>query len=240
MKNLSRNPPRKLWHSESAPEAETPIPETGLELDFSPPAGNTPVELEIAPVPESVVENVVATPEEISPAPRQPHTERGVHDEVDEQLLPIFLEEAHELYPQIGSTLRAWRENPHDAQLGRNLQRNLHTLKGSARMAGAMRLGELTHRVEDRVEKTMAGGELGAELWNELDGYLDRIGNAIEQLQQPRAGAAAEAEQPAVEGQGSSNSKRPRLYRRRHWRWVPSVPCRLPCCGFDPTPWTGW
>jgi chemosensory pili system protein ChpA (sensor histidine kinase/response regulator) len=116
---------------------------------------------------------------------------RGVHDEVDEQLLPIFLEEAHELYPQIGNTLRAWRETPEDAQLGRNLQRSLHTLKGSARMAGAMRLGELTHRVEDRVSKAISNDALDETLWNEMDNYLDRIAHAIEALQNPQAALAS-------------------------------------------------
>ncbi len=160
--------------------------------------------------PESAVEPAQTEPIPSAPPPEdQPpvmeeslaelqHTgqkERAVHDEVDEQLLPIFLEEAHELYPQIGSILRAWREQPDDAQLGRNLQRSLHTLKGSARMAGAMRLGELTHRVEDRVSKSIAINALDETLWNELDNYLDRITNAIEQLQNPRetmatAGAA--------------------------------------------------
>ncbi|MBA4380949.1 MAG: hypothetical protein C0406_00140 [Sideroxydans sp.] len=118
--------------------------------------------------------------------------ERGVHDEVDEQLLPIFLEEAHELYPQIGSTLRAWRETPEDSQLGRNLQRSLHTLKGSARMAGAMRLGELTHRVEDRVSKAISKNTLDDALWNEMDNYLDRIAHAIDELQNPQAAVAAD------------------------------------------------
>lgn len=123
--------------------------------------------------------------------------ERGVHDEVDEQLLPIFLEEAHEIYPQIGTTLRAWRETPDDAQLGLNLQRSLHTLKGSARMAGAMRLGELTHRVEDRVSKAISKNALDEELWNEMDNYLDRIAHAIEELQEPQVATSIEAP-PAV------------------------------------------
>jgi chemosensory pili system protein ChpA (sensor histidine kinase/response regulator) len=125
--------------------------------------------------------------------------ERGVHDEVDEQLLPIFLEEAHELYPQIGATLRSWRETPDDAQLGLNLQRSLHTLKGSARMAGAMRLGELTHRVEDRVSKAISKNALDEELWNEMDNYLDRIAHAIEALQEPQVATSIEAPQAVTE-----------------------------------------
>ncbi|MHB1116001.1 Hpt domain-containing protein [Sideroxydans sp.] len=141
------------------------------------------------PAPEAVPEEAEA--EEESPAPQAELHERTVHDEVDEQLLPIFLEEAHELYPQIGSTLRAWRDDPEDAQQGRNLQRSLHTLKGSARMAGAMRLGELTHRVEDRVSKAISQNVLDENLWNEMDNYLDRIAHAIEQLTQPSADEAA-------------------------------------------------
>ncbi len=149
-----------------------------------------------AAVPVSEAQKKATTDEE-EPKPQPVKRERTVHDEIDEQLLPIFLEEAHELYPQIGSTLRAWREQPGDAQLGRNLQRSLHTLKGSARMAGAMRLGELTHRVEGRVDKAVAEGQFGPELWGELDNYLDRIGNAIEQLQHPQA-VATEAAAPSA------------------------------------------
>ena len=186
-----------LEMSESETEAVTPEPaaETVPALELQPE-----VNPQAAPTPETGDAGVAATTDaEQSSGQRTAHVERGVHDEVDEQLLPIFLEEAHELYPQIGGTLRAWRERPSDAQLGRNLQRSLHTLKGSARMAGAMRLGELTHRVEDRVERTMAEGSFDAELWSELDSYLDRIGNAIEQLQTPQTHAEAGVTQPAAE-----------------------------------------
>ncbi|OIQ99799.1 chemotaxis protein CheA [mine drainage metagenome] len=182
-------------------EAETgavPPPEHAVEtapaLELQPE-----INPHAAPAREAGDAGTAATTDAEQPSgQRATHVERGVHDEVDEQLLPIFLEEAHELYPQIGSTLRAWRERPSDAQLGRNLQRSLHTLKGSARMAGAMRLGELTHRVEDRVERTMAEGAFDADLWSDLDSYLDRIGNAIEQLQTPQVHAEAGV-QPAAE-----------------------------------------
>jgi chemosensory pili system protein ChpA (sensor histidine kinase/response regulator) len=64
-------------------------------------------------------------------------------------------------------------------------------------MAGAMRLGELTHRVEDRVENAIARGDLGTALWAELENYQDRIGSAIEQLQHPHAAEPAR-EEPSV------------------------------------------
>ena len=37
-----------------------------------------------------------------------------VRDDVDEQVLPIFLDEAAELFPQAGEQLRAWRRKPGD------------------------------------------------------------------------------------------------------------------------------
>lgn len=115
---------------------------------------------------------------------RTPAVERRVvRDEVDEQLLPLFLEEANTLYPKIALTLQAWREQSGaDIQLGIKLQRILHTLKGSARMAGAMRLGELTHRVEGRIANAIEQSCLDAALWNELDNYLSRIRNSIDKL----------------------------------------------------------
>src|SRR4029078_7905933 len=75
----------------------------------------------------------------------------GVRDELDRELLPVFLDESQELFPRAGSLLRDWRRAPCDGQHARELRRTLHTLKGSARMAGAMRLGEVTHLMESRL-----------------------------------------------------------------------------------------
>ena len=165
---------KSVMPAEETPSSPTPA------APISPPAAAQ----ELSPAPTMAV-----------PQPAGKH-ERVVHDDVDEQLLPIFLEEANELYPQIGSTLRAWHDTPADAQLGRNLQRSLHTLKGSARMAGAMRLGELTHIVEDRVDLAISKNVLDDAFWNEMDGFLDRIAHAIEQIQNPQALPAA-VETPA-------------------------------------------
>jgi chemosensory pili system protein ChpA (sensor histidine kinase/response regulator) len=111
---------------------------------------------------------------------------REIHDDLDEQLLPIFMEEADELYPQLAGELSTWRQNLNDPaegqKIARKLQRSLHTLKGSARMAGAMRLGELTHRVEDCLDSAVAEGKSDVALMDELENYFDRIGNALEKL----------------------------------------------------------
>jgi chemosensory pili system protein ChpA (sensor histidine kinase/response regulator) len=165
----------------------------------TPPVATAVVEPESIPVveyePLEPAPQIAAAEQPKEEPQKSAQQDRKVHDDVDQQLLPIFLEEANELYPLIGSTMRSWREQPGDAQLGNNLQRCLHTLKGSARMAGAMRLGELTHRVEDRVSQAITRSEFNETLWNEMDGYLDRIALAIEQLQLPVAeGEIAQAQ----------------------------------------------
>jgi chemosensory pili system protein ChpA (sensor histidine kinase/response regulator) len=107
----------------------------------------------------------------------------NVHDDVDEQVLPIFLEEAAELFPQAGEQLRAWRRTPANAEPAQALRRTLHTFKGSARMAGAMRLGELTHLMESRL---LLGDTLikpTPDLFEALDTDLDHLAFVLDRLQ---------------------------------------------------------
>ena len=123
-------------------------------------------------------------PAEPSPAVEPAKETHTVQDDIDEDLLPVFLEEGSDLYLQLGNTVHAWRAQPDDEGLNHNLQRTLHTLKGGARMAGAMRMGALTHHMEEHV--IQAGEQRDAAFWNELDNYFDRIGSALDQL---RSGA---------------------------------------------------
>ncbi|MBI5658013.1 MAG: Hpt domain-containing protein [Nitrosomonadales bacterium] len=158
-----------------------------------------------------------APPEKAAQKASPAADERTIQDDVDGQLLPVFLEEADDLYPQVGSGMRAWREQPDDKALGRSLQRSLHTLKGSARMAGAMRLGELTHRMEDRVMQAMAQARGDAAFWDELESYFDRIGNIVEQLRGKhiagKAGAAAgqQEEAPRARPEAETGTERAAL-----------------------------
>ena len=73
-------------------------------------------------------------------------------DALDADLFPIFEEEAADLFPKLGSALRQWLARPDDRAARTEALRVLHTLKGSARLAGAMRLGDLTHRMESAIE----------------------------------------------------------------------------------------
>ncbi|HEY6863771.1 MAG TPA: Hpt domain-containing protein [Burkholderiales bacterium] len=121
--------------------------------------------------------------------------QRRLDDDLDPQLLPIFLEEANELVPSVGAAIRDWKSTPGNPALGNSLQRLLHTLKGSARMAGAMAIGELTHHMEARVEYALSLANLPATLFDELETSYDRMGYLHERIQNPDAALA----EPAME-----------------------------------------
>src|SRR5437667_6891710 len=107
---------------------------------------------------------------------------RVMKDDIDQQLLPIFLEEAETLVPHIGSDLRDWKANPSDQNISDSLRRGLHTLKGSARMAGAIRLGELMHIIESQLEAAIERGEVSAQLFGELESKMDRLSLDLEHM----------------------------------------------------------
>lgn len=104
-------------------------------------------------------------------------------DDIDLEILPLFLEEAQDLYPLAGTQIRAWRENPVDLQAPQDLQRSLHTFKGGARMAGALQLGDLIHNMETRVVDSTEAGAPVADLFDELFAYFDKIGDLLDHLQ---------------------------------------------------------
>jgi chemosensory pili system protein ChpA (sensor histidine kinase/response regulator) len=73
-------------------------------------------------------------------------------DAIDAELFPIFDEEATELMPELGGALRQWSARPDNLGARNEVLRALHTLKGSARLAGALRLGEVAHKIESEIE----------------------------------------------------------------------------------------
>ncbi|MBC7435477.1 MAG: Hpt domain-containing protein [Bdellovibrionales bacterium] len=132
------------------------------DLDFSAPASVTilhvpePVVEEAAPQPvfeQSLIPAATTlTPEPVREAARDEDDEIDAVDTIDPDLFPIFEEEALELLPQLGGALRQWSARTDNRSARDEVLRALHTLKGSARLAGAMRLGEMAHRLESEIE----------------------------------------------------------------------------------------
>jgi chemosensory pili system protein ChpA (sensor histidine kinase/response regulator) len=115
-------------------------------------------------------------------------------DAVDAELFPIFEEEAEELLPQLDSKLREWARRPTDNAPAASCMRTLHTLKGGARLAGAMRLGEMAHRLETAIEHLLAQSAVSASDVDALHARSDALSAVFEALRSRDAQAYAEAE----------------------------------------------
>ena len=140
---------------------------------------------------------------EPEPVLADPHEAAAIQpvfsDDLDADLLPVFLEEATDLLPEIGNGLRKWQQNPADTGPAQMLLRTLHTVKGSARMAGAMRLGQHTHDIETQIENMVHAGTSTPAAFDELMANYDHALLLFEQLQQPAgADAPAAAATPGV------------------------------------------
>ena len=202
--------------------------------------------------------------EVVLPKPVEPERDPliDLHDEVDETVLSIFLEEAGELFPQAGEQVRGWRRAPADTTMAQQLRRTLHTFKGSARMAGAMRLGELTHRMESRLMDGDSLPPATPELFEALDTDLDHIGYVLDALREGRSNVALPwLDRPARPAAATPRPQRDAMHRtrrgrarspaaaparrRRRRRPTPlraeppmSRRARGPCCASTPTPST--
>ncbi len=106
--------------------------------------------------------------------------------------LGIFLEEATDILERCDSLLNSWRSNLSDLSIVQNLQREIHTFKGGARMAGISALGALSHSMENLLER-IAGMSLTPSLSaiDVLEQGCDRLNVWTQQASQgdiPQAG----------------------------------------------------
>jgi chemosensory pili system protein ChpA (sensor histidine kinase/response regulator) len=76
--------------------------------------------------------------------------------ELDRDLVDIFVEEGNDLLDHSDGLLAKLRDNPEDRALVTGLQRDLHTIKGGARMAGINAIGDLGHAIESLLEQVAA------------------------------------------------------------------------------------
>ncbi|HEY0856952.1 MAG TPA: Hpt domain-containing protein, partial [Albitalea sp.] len=114
-------------------------------------------------------------------------------DAVDADLFPIFEEEAQELLPKLESQLRDWASEPSDTAHASACMRTLHTLKGGARLAGAMRLGEMAHRLESAIEELLRQESATVADVEELHNRSDALSHTFEALRSRDAAAYAQA-----------------------------------------------
>jgi len=102
---------------------------------------------------KAVEETGPAADEEETTAEKDETAEPDASEPVDTAILNIFLEEATVILERCDSLLNTWRDNLPELSIVQNLQREIHTFKGGARMAGIDALGDLSHSMETLLER---------------------------------------------------------------------------------------
>ncbi len=182
-------------HIEAAELAATPAPESEPLVELIPELTSV---AEPAAVAEPEVADSVAT-SVVTPAAQPVAAEYAapadgavqIRDDLDMDLLPVFIEEGNDLLPMVGQLLRTWQEKPDDMAAPQAIARIMHTIKGSARMAGAMALGQHIHDMESRIETLMHGGSaVRASLLDDLIARHDHSMHMFDRLLHPEAHVA--------------------------------------------------
>ena len=147
-------------------------------------------------LPDTVVQKSTSKPDEkISPSV-------WLEDDLDKEIAAVFVEEAEDIVSHLEETLHAWQKQPQAPEFADRLRRDLHTLKGGARMAGFNALGQYTHEFESLVDtsakpnkkfftelgqnleliiagydiaRVVAAGNSAAEIDKQIDALLDKF-----------------------------------------------------------------
>ena len=115
-------------------------------------------------------------------------------DDLDPDLVDIFVEEGRDLLDHSDQLLVRLRESPEERDVIAGLQRDLHTLKGGARMAGIMAIGELGHAMESLLEAAAEHRtQLGRDDMPLLERGFDRLHTMVTRVGDRRAVAMPEA-----------------------------------------------
>ena len=164
-----------------------------------PPLALVEDEIALDEVPQAVPEAVLPLIDEVElvipedELPVAEHEPQGTtlanwHEERDPELVEIFLEEGFDIIDSAGAALQRWMGDVDNSLELEALQRDLHTLKGGARMAEIREIGDLAHELEFLYEG-LGGGRLRAsqELFTLLQACHDRLAEMLEAVRDKRA-----------------------------------------------------
>ncbi len=170
-----------------------------------------------APAEEAVAQQAAAPEEGAAPPTVAPQVEVVQEGEgmlspsqIDPDLLEIFIEEAREILDHSDSVLAQWRVEPTESAHLAELQRDLHTLKGGARIAGMVPVGDLTHAIETALEKPLnpESAQFG-ELIAALEAGFDTLHGLVQQVSQGRSVAYPQAMIDRFLGMGEGSTEAP-------------------------------
>ncbi len=108
--------------------------------------------------------------------------------DLDEDLLEIFVQEANDILDNSDTMMARLRHNPAEREIVIGLQRELHTLKGGARMAGLAPIGDLGHAMESLLEIVADGRrDIDRVAIESLDRGFDRLHGLVARVSKRQA-----------------------------------------------------
>jgi chemosensory pili system protein ChpA (sensor histidine kinase/response regulator) len=213
---------------EPMPEPEVAAAPAALEAEVEAEAEEASSTIDVQPALAAAA--AVPAPEPAAPAarggavplandPADPEQALDTTD-LDTDLLDIFLEESTDILDHSDGLLAKLRDHSHDKELVVGLQRDLHTLKGGARMAGIYAVGELGHTMESLLEAVAEGrrelDQVGVVL---LERGFDRLHSMVGRVADRKALAlpagliaqldAVSKGQPLPEAEGAAEAAAP-------------------------------
>ncbi|WP_297809094.1 Hpt domain-containing protein [uncultured Methylophaga sp.] len=108
-------------------------------------------EFDFADRVDNYLASQTAPPVQHEPVAAIDETEFALPADADPELLEAFSEEAAELLTSSGQSIKAWQQDTDNSKEPLQLQRDLHTLKGGARLTGITPMADLTHQLETLV-----------------------------------------------------------------------------------------
>ena len=114
-------------------------------------------------------------------------SERLELPDVDDDLLEVFLQEAGELLDHCDGVMADLHDNGPSSQSLEAMQRDLHTLKGGARMSGLAPIGDVGHAMESLLELIQDGNRsFDADAMEALQRGFDALNEMIQRVNRRR------------------------------------------------------
>jgi chemosensory pili system protein ChpA (sensor histidine kinase/response regulator) len=140
----------------------SPSPEPSFAVAANLPEESVAGEETVAAAGEGITaEETVAARENAAAQESVAAAESVAAEDFDHEIANIYSEEATELIEAAQLSLSGWNQDRKNKERVIELQRQLHTLKGGARMAGITAMGDLSHELESLVLQIDGGAVQG-------------------------------------------------------------------------------
>lgn len=168
------------------------VPEVSDSLE-SAPEQNITFEID---QPDEISDQPVEVPETQAPVEEYAEITAGevdlsgeeLDDDIDPEIIEIFLEEADELIEDIEQAIHDWSEDWSRTDCSEELKRALHTLKGGARLSGMIALGNVAHDFETDVINLSDNADVSQDFFVRMNAYQDQLLKGVEAVKAGMAG----------------------------------------------------